>query len=1046
MKHLLTLSCASLLTAGSLYAQKALLLQSPNVDVEYQVTCLSPNGQWAAGMVNDGNYRAFRWNLTTGEFIELSPSGSLSFALGVANDGTVAGNFMDSQYLGNGAAISAAGYYRNGKWHHLNSNGLTKPTTDDAGSQANAISPDGNLVGGIALVGGVYAPVVWNITTGERKDYIFKNVEMNNAAKNSAGSISSVTNDGVACGWVYRSTKSNRTPCIWTTPSDTILPAYERIGPYALARSISSDGKKVLAVDRIFDMETRKTTPLAGYNDYLAFEYFCVNTQGTAVGYAQKSLEDVALATVVKDGKAMPLSDLLAKSGVDLSNYPNLIQAVGVSDDEQTYVLMAYDKNQIPRAVAVRLNQNVETPAPVALKAKALDGAGAVELKWNAPLAKADAVKGYDLYRDGTKVNAAPLTDRYYVDTNLANGNYSYTVKALYDGAESEASASATATLAALALQQPENFVAVQQGLNNVRLMWNAPRPSLSAFSYVGSEQEVYSLGGGAYSFENGVRLRASLLSAYAARGEKLTHVCFYPMAKQDKWTINVYDAADDTKPLYSQDIDGSTLNYGVENRIALTTPVDLPAGKDLIIGLGVTVNNTSYSVVGETFGYCEPGYSDLMRRTGADDGEDHFYSLYERAQSSADGATMYESAWPITALFGSADHSDATVKDYRLYVNGQQSQTLDSHDLTLTGVADGDYTYGVTAVNESGTESAQASAQLTVKQNLNVYKPLNVVAEVTGDKLNATWQAPLADSRAILTYATGKVQAGPQSRNFQAKALYDKEVTRTYDGFQIKALRFYPTADAEFTLTLEQDGKTVATADASDYVLNQWNEVALDKPVTLNASSEYGVVLDCYDALDGTAPLALDDTWARRGVSDLFSTDEGNSFSSLVEQGGTNGNWCLGLVVGTDTDQPLPVEGYQVLVDGKQAGEGLVKETAYSQNFSGETNKTHRLQVKTVYAADGSNVAADVVYFTINPTTGIEGVTTDATLHVTQGTTALRVEDVSVKQLRLYAADGTLAAESDAATLPITSLAKGVYVLAIHTTDGRSFTQKVQL
>lgn len=1039
MKHLITLSCASMLAIGSLQAQKALILQSPDVQIEYQVTSLSPNGKWACGIVNDGYSRAFRWNLTSGEFVELSPMGVESIALGVANDGTVAGSFTDSQYLGNGASIQAAGYYRNGQWHHLNSNGLSAPTDDTAGSQANAISPDGNLVGGIALLDGRYSPVVWNISTGTMTPYVFKNAEMNDGAQNSAGSIMAVSNDGKAAGWVYRTTKSNRTPCLWTTPNDSILPSFGSVGPYCYANSISSDGKQALAYDRVYNFDSRTSTEIASFNNYYGYFFFNINAQGTVAGYVQKGPDSAAEAVVNKGGQVTTISSLLGEAGVDLSKYPYLLQAVGVSDDEQTYLLMAYDSNQVPRAIAVRLNQNVETPAPVALKAKGLDGAGSVELTWHAPLANASAVTGYDVYREGVKINSTPVTQTYYVDTQLANGTYHYTVKSLYaNNVAGDESEQAVATVSAVAQQAPGDLVAVQRGYNNVRLLWQAPRPALSSFSYVDSVADIYSFGGGTYSFENGVRLRASLLNAYAQRGDKLTGICFYPMTKQEKWTLNVYDADNATTPLYTQDIDASSLNYGVENTVTLDTPFELPADKDLILGLAVTVNNGGSNVVGLTFSNCVPGYTDLIRRPG--ENETEFYSLYDRAQESEQGAYMYESAWPITALFGADKHS-ADVKSYNLYVNGEKSQSVSATDVALNNVADGDYTYGVSAVNAAGAESAQAQTQLTVKGNEEAYKPVNLVANVSGNKLTATWQTPLNDNSSFLTYATGNVKAGPTG-SFIAKATYSRDVTRTYDGYQIKSLRFYPTADAEFTLYLEKDGETVASVPVDSYELNQWNEVELDEPVTLSVGSEYGLVLDCYDVLDGEAPLAIDDQWGHQGISNLCSTDNGDSYSSLNGAG----NWMLGMVLGTADAEALPIDGYKVLIDGKQANDQLVSEPSYTQTFDDAKATTHRLQVTTVYAASSVNASSKVIYFTINPTTGIGDVTTDGTLRVSQGATHLKVEGVNVKQLSLYSADGALVAQAGAATLPVASLPKGVYVLVISTTEGRTYNQKVQL
>ncbi|HHE38948.1 MAG TPA: PKD domain-containing protein, partial [Candidatus Cloacimonetes bacterium] len=44
---------------------------------------------------------------------------------------------------------------------------------------------------------------------------------------------------------------------------------------------------------------------------------------------------------------------------------------------------------------------------------------------------------GYNIYRDGSKINTIAITDLYYNDQDLANGTYEYAVSAVYDGGES---------------------------------------------------------------------------------------------------------------------------------------------------------------------------------------------------------------------------------------------------------------------------------------------------------------------------------------------------------------------------------------------------------------------------------------------------------------------------------------------------------------------------------------------------------------------------------------------------------------------------------
>lgn len=1048
MKKILTLCFSLLFSLGNAKAQTALVLQSPNVDVEYLVSGMSPNGKWACGNVNDGYPRGFRWNLVTGEFIELSPQGYNSVAFSVSNDGTVAGIFMDDQFLPNGGTIEAAGYYKDGAWHHLNSDSFDVPTDAVAGSQAQAISPNGKLIGGIASIDGCYTPVVWNVETGEVQQYVFKNPASTRASQN-VGSIYAIADNGVACGYLYRTktradgtTVTNRTCAIWTSPNDTICPAMESFGPFCYASAISSDGTKVIAYNKVYDITTHSATSVISFDDYFSYYLYSINNNGTIAAYVQTGMDSSSAAAIIKDGAVVKMSDFLSEKEADMSNYPSLIRTVSVSDDEKTFLLMAYDTEDIPRALAVRLDENLTTPAPAYVRTKPLNGIGAVELVWAEPLANSAAVTGYNVYRNGVKLNSQPLSSLYYVDGNLEEGEYSYTVKAVYGESVSDDSPAAAAKVAQLTPNAPSNLIAVQRGLNNVRLMWDAPLPSIPSYTYTTDVQEIYSLGGGEYSFENGVRLHSELLSSYAQKGLRLSDVCFYPMASQDEWTVKVYTADNDSVPIYSQTIDGSELEYGVQNRIHLTNPVTIPEGKDLIIGVGVNVSQSSYNILGVTFGQCIPGYTDLMRRSD----ETHFYSLYDQAQQSEDGAFMYETAWPVTAMFSDEAGSQAAdVKEYRIYSNNAQISNLAATESVLTNVADGEYTYGVSAVTNGCGESAQAMAQLTVKQNTDVYKPLNVRASVNGDEMTATWEKPVDDSRTVLTYSSDTPNGGTEG-SFMAKTIYSRSVTRSLDGYQIKALRFYPLADADFTFYIEKDGQRVGELPVESYTLNQWNEVRLDEPVTIDCGSEYGLILDLYDVLDESAALAQDDQLSHNGVSDLYSDDEGESFSSLTDAGGKNANWMMGMVLGTEEVTDLGVKGYNVKIDNKQVNENMLSATTYAQTFEDTAKKTHRLQVQAVYDDAGTTLYnSDIVYFVIDPTSAIRDITSDGAVKVTRGTTHLQVAGVNVHRLDLYAANGTLAASSVTDSVAISSLPHGVYVLVVTAEGGKKYSQKTK-
>ncbi|MFZ4521318.1 MAG: C10 family peptidase [Bacteroidales bacterium] len=73
-------------------------------------------------------------------------------------------------------------------------------------------------------------------------------------------------------------------------------------------------------------------------------------------------------------------------------------------------------------------------PAPMNLQASAVNHD--VLLTWTAPAAS--NVVGYNVYRNGFKLNASPVTALAYTDMNVVSGHYTYCVKALYLDGESD--------------------------------------------------------------------------------------------------------------------------------------------------------------------------------------------------------------------------------------------------------------------------------------------------------------------------------------------------------------------------------------------------------------------------------------------------------------------------------------------------------------------------------------------------------------------------------------------------------------------------------
>lgn len=81
---------------------------------------------------------------------------------------------------------------------------------------------------------------------------------------------------------------------------------------------------------------------------------------------------------------------------------------------------------------------------------------------------------GYSVYRDGTLLNASPVSNTWYDDNGLEPGTYSYTVRAVYDEGLSEPAGPVEVTITGGGLIPPSNLGGYVSG-DEVNLWWVSP-------------------------------------------------------------------------------------------------------------------------------------------------------------------------------------------------------------------------------------------------------------------------------------------------------------------------------------------------------------------------------------------------------------------------------------------------------------------------------------------------------------------------------------------------------------------------------------------
>jgi len=109
------------------------------------------------------------------------------------------------------------------------------------------------------------------------------------------------------------------------------------------------------------------------------------------------------------------------------------------------------------------------------------------EALWASYPSGVKALLGYNIYRDGTRINSSTWPGTSYTDPGLSNGTYSYGVSAVYDEGESGMAGPEEVTVNASGLPEPTNLTGYASGFN-IYLNWTGQGGSEEELIYDNGE------------------------------------------------------------------------------------------------------------------------------------------------------------------------------------------------------------------------------------------------------------------------------------------------------------------------------------------------------------------------------------------------------------------------------------------------------------------------------------------------------------------------------------------------------------------------------
>ncbi len=269
------------------------------------------------------------------------------------------------------------------------------------------------------------------------------------------------------------------------------------------------------------------------------------------------------------------------------------------------------------------------------------------------------------------------------------------------------------------------------------------------------------------------------------------------------------------------------------------------------------------------------------------------------------------------------------TSTENLLHYNVYRNNVLLASNVTVTEYTDaslalGPYTYDVEAVynNFCGTSKKMTTPELLVVdrcgeqlKNLTIIPPADPDWYTVGLK----WDTPTEEHALAYSGATmsGSIGQSAQAIDFSIASRWEPADLTTLDGQKITVVKFIPAdKNCNYSIRIWQGGsatdpgtllvdQTIATETLT---IGQWNIIRIAQPPVINASQQLWIGIRCNMTAPGR-PAAYDNIVVEelKGKSDMIY--DGQSWTPLSAQI-SRGSWCLGALAGV---QDVTRKGFNV-------------------------------------------------------------------------------------------------------------------------------------
>ena len=510
------------------------------------------------------------------------------------------------------------------------------------------------------------------------------------------------------------------------------------------------------------------------------------------------------------------------------------------------------------QTVALTLNATGESATPRPQSLTATPGAASVSLSWQKGNGSA-AADGYNIYRDGRKVNDEPVQALAYSDTRLVYGTYTYKVTGVYGGSESRMSDSVRVTVTDGAqYYAPLHLTSAIDGNKNVHLSWQSPlagSADAATMSWAdGSHDDDLGISDGGI-FYAGAQWDATDLVPYRNKRVKSVSVQIVNPVSYIALLIQK-----DGATIYRKQYRGDLVYDGTLSEIPVDGDITIEPGHTYLFGFQI-MNDAGVQPLGIDGQKAVYGKSNMLSTDGT--------NWYSASISGIDGNFNI-----AVSLDGAAAGEEQPV-GYNVYCDGYKvnesivSGTSYDDVLGSTGI----HTYTVTSVYADGGESA-ASEPTAVEayEVADKTAPHNINATVTRNRqVSLRWDNPTVgdaqtfaadvERRPVTTdegcpefvrsfYGPKSGMATATDGKYVYVSIYNED--GRIDKYDLKGnfVRSYKIDDISGIRNLAYDGEYLYVADNTNYIHR------VDPSTMLNLEdisiSEYSRHLAYVPALDG--------------------------------------------------------------------------------------------------------------------------------------------------------------------------------------------------